>query len=117
MPPLFYANLQADTDRVGSLNMKLVRQATAVFDVSINAFAGVAGIIVVGLMISVSASAVGRTVWNISWLGLIESCQVGVLYFTFLGTTWVLRRGGHVRVPLVLDRLQPRIRKLFNVIT
>jgi len=97
--------------------MKLIRRANSVFDGIVNAFAVLAGVIVIALMLAVSASATGRTFWDITWLGLIESCQIGILYFTFLGTTWVLRRERHVTMDLITSRLSPRSYLIINIIT
>jgi TRAP-type C4-dicarboxylate transport system permease small subunit len=39
-----------------------------------------------------------------------------LLYVTFLGATWLLKREGHVSVDVVVERLNPRARLWFNVI-
>jgi len=97
--------------------MKLIGRAESVFDGIVNAFTVLAGIIVIGLMVAVSASAAARTFWDISWLGLVESCQIGILYFTFLGTTWVLKHEGHVVMDLLTSRLSPKSQLIMNIIT
>ena len=97
--------------------MKIIGRANSVFDGIVNAFAVLSGVIVVGLMIAVSSSAIGRTFWDITWIGLVESCQISVLYFTFLGTTWVLRQEKHVVMDLITTRLSPRNQLIINIIT
>jgi TRAP-type C4-dicarboxylate transport system permease small subunit len=40
-----------------------------------------------------------------------------LLFIAFFGAAWVLKIEGHVKVELLLDRLNPRTRRLFNTIT
>jgi TRAP-type C4-dicarboxylate transport system permease small subunit len=40
------------------------------------------------------------TVW------VIEFCEYAILYITFLGTAWVLKREGHVEMDLITIRLK-----------
>ncbi|MFC2047546.1 TRAP transporter small permease, partial [Chloroflexota bacterium] len=48
---------------------------------------------------------------------VIEVGEYGLLYMSFLGAAWVLRREGHVKMDLVLNRLKLRSQVLLNVIT
>ena len=43
--------------------------------------------------------------------------EYSLLYMTFLGTAWVLKREGHVRMDLVLNRLNPTSQALANVLS
>jgi TRAP-type C4-dicarboxylate transport system permease small subunit len=97
--------------------MKLIRKANSVFDGIVNAFAVVAGVILVGLMLAVSAQALGRTFWNITWPSLMESAQVSLLYITFLGTTWVMRNERHVSMDIVTARVSPKTNLIMNIST
>ena len=56
-------------------------------------------------------SAVGH---SIVWV--IEICEYSLLFITFLGTAWLLRRDGHVKIDLVVNRLRPRVRAVVSVI-
>ena len=40
-----------------------------------------------------------------------------LLYITFLGTAWLLKRDGHVKMDLLLTRLNSRVRNSLNIIT
>ena len=48
---------------------------------------------------------------------VVEITEYTLLVITFLGTAWVLKREGHVKVDLVLNRLKPRAQAFINIIT
>ena len=48
---------------------------------------------------------------------VVETAEYSLLYMTFLGTAWVLKREGHVKMDLVLNRLKPGIQAILNIIT
>ncbi len=77
----------------------------------------VAGALVIGLMVCISADVTARYLFKspISWV--FESTEYGLLYITFLGAAWLLRRDGHVRVDVVLNRLSPQPRLILEIIT
>jgi len=76
-----------------------------------------AGVLVIGIMLSVSADVTLRTFLNrpITWV--LEGTEYSLLYITFLGAAWLLKREGHVRVDIVLNQLEPRPRAILNVVT
>ena len=51
----------------------------------------------------------------ITWA--FEATEYSLLYITFLGTAWLLKREGHVKLDLVLNWLEPRAQTYLNVIT
>ena len=54
----------------------------------------------------------GRT---LPWL--FEVSEYSLLWITFLGAAWLLRREGHVKMDLILNRLKPRTQAIVNIIT
>ena len=68
-------------------------------------------------MLCVSADVILRSVLNrpITWVN--EGTEYSLLYITFLGAAWLLKKEGHVRVDIVLNRLEPRTRGILNVVT
>ncbi len=97
--------------------MKLLRKVNSVFDGTVNTFAVLAGVIIIALMLAVSAQALSRTFFNITFMTLMESAQVGVLYITFLGTTWVMRNERHVSMDIVTTRVRPKTNLIMNITT
>lgn len=51
----------------------------------------------------------------ITWV--FEATEYSLLYITFLGTAWLLKKDGHVKLDIVLNALQPRARTVLNIIT
>lgn len=51
----------------------------------------------------------------ITWA--FEATEYSLLYITFLGTAWLLRKEGHVKLDIVLNALEPRARTVLNIIT
>mgnify|MGYP001108783321 CR=1 FL=1 len=97
--------------------MKLLRKITAIFDRIIDLAAILGAILIVFAMLAVNA--------DIAWTffrggGIIWVYEIGtfcLLYITFLGTAWVLKKEGHVKMDFVFNRLKPRDQARLNVIT
>lgn len=85
-----------------------------IFDRTLSFLAGVAGCIIIFLMLSVSYEVVTRYFFNRPTVWVIEIGEYLLLYMLFLGTAWVLKREGHVKMDLLLNRLKPRAKSLVN---
>ncbi|MFC1951914.1 TRAP transporter small permease [Chloroflexota bacterium] len=97
--------------------MKLLTRASKIFDHTIN-ISGIAGIVImVFLMISISFAVVLRYVFSEHVPGLFDIDGWSLLYITFLGMTWLLRKDGHVVVDIVLSKMHPKTQKVLNIIT
>jgi len=55
--------------------------------------------------------------FDISLIWMFETTKFALVWITFLGTAWLLKREGHVKMELLLSRLNPRTRGLINSIT
>lgn len=51
----------------------------------------------------------------IKWV--FEATEYALLYITFLGTAWLLKKEGHVRLDIVLNMLKPGARTWLNIIS
>ena len=97
--------------------MNLLTKVTKIYDRTIDILAFLAGILVIFLMISVGLEVglryfLGRpTSWVVEIAGYI------LLYMPFMVAAWVLKREGHVRMDLVLNRFGPRTQSLINALT
>lgn len=95
--------------------MKLLGKVMAVFDKITGACAFLAGGIIVFLMLWVNTDVFLRnTNKTQSWM--VDIASFSLLFITFLGTTWVLKEGGHVSVDFIFDRFRPRTQNLLNII-
>lgn len=98
-------------------NRSRLAKAGQLFDQLLNVLAILAGIIVSFITIAVCVGIVSRYVFNypISWV--VEICEYGLLYITFLVAAWVLMQEQHVSVDLVYGRLSPRNQSIASIFT
>lgn len=79
----------------------MANRAGKLFDGMVTAGAAIAGLIFLFMMVAVCVDVIMRY-WFQSPMGwVVEVCEYLLLYVTFLGAAWLLRRHGHVRVDLV----------------
>ena len=98
--------------------MKILMKVTNSFDGALNATGFLASILLGFIMCSVTAEVVARHFLgiSISWW-MVETTEYMLLYITFLGAAWVLRKEGHVKMDLLLSRFKPRDQDTVNIIT
>jgi TRAP-type C4-dicarboxylate transport system permease small subunit len=71
-----------------------------------------AAMIVLSLMIfSVCLEIIMRYFFSRPLIWVVELTEYGLLYVTFLGAAWLLRRGGHVQVDIVINFMGERWRR------
>ena len=96
--------------------MKLVK-VTAIVDRIINFFSVLVVVLLTFMMLSVSFGVVMRYFLKRSPIWVIEVTEYSLLYITFLGAAWLLKKEGHVKMDLVLNMLKPGTQALMNTIT
>ena len=97
--------------------MKLLTRVNSIFDGTIGTLAILAAILIVFIMLAVSADVIMRYFLNRPTVWLIEISEYCLLFITFMSAGWVLKREGHVKMDLMLNRLSSRRRTLLNTIT
>ncbi len=97
--------------------MKLVRGVTAIFDSIVSLFGTLVVVLLIFMMLAVSTEVVMRYFLNRPPIWVIEVTEYSLLYITFLGAAWLLRKEGHVKVDLVLTRLKPGTQAFLNATT
>lgn len=97
--------------------MKASSKSTSSFDRLLDIMAGVAGLLLVLIMIFVCAEVVTRYIFNrpLGWVTEIGSYVL--LYVTFLVAAWVLRGEGHVAMDTITNLFRPRTQSLIKVLT
>ena len=67
-------------------------------------------------MMAVCVEVIMRYFFNrpIAWI--LEICEYILLYMTFLVAAWVLREKSHIRVDIVMNRLNTRLQTFINMI-
>jgi C4-dicarboxylate transporter DctQ subunit len=89
----------------------------AVFDRLNIILAGISGFIVVFMMFVVSADVSLRYFFNEPLIWAPEITEVLLLYVAFLGAAWLLKEDGHVRVDIILVRVNPRVKAALYLIS
>jgi TRAP-type C4-dicarboxylate transport system permease small subunit len=79
--------------------------------------AGIAATMMIFMMLAISYSVMMRYLFNrpIAWI--VEISSYLMLYITFLGTAWLLRREGHVEIDLFTGHLSPKQRAVLRSVT
>ncbi|MFC1867829.1 TRAP transporter small permease [Thermodesulfobacteriota bacterium] len=97
--------------------MKIRLKANAVFDGAVNFFALLAILLLVFVMLAVNAEIIMRYFLGSPMIWVTEVTEYCILWMTFLGATWVLKKEGHVVMDVVINQFNPRIRARAKMIT
>lgn len=99
------------------MTSKLLTKATAIFDRILDFFVFLAGVALSFMLLSICAEVVMRYFLNRPLVWVMEISEFGMLYVTFLGAAWLLRKGGHIRIDLFIKLLKPKNELLVNIVT
>lgn len=97
--------------------MKLLTMGSAIFDRITRLLALLGASLLIIMMLAVCWEVISRYFLGRGIVWVIEFSEYNLLYITFLGTAWLLGREGHVKMDIVLTRLNPRNQSLVNSIT
>jgi len=97
--------------------MKLVRKLVTIFDRTIDLVTILAGILLVFITLIIGVAIASRYFLNRPMGWVTEISEYSLLYITFLVAAWVLKKEGHVKMDIVLNRLNPGTESMTNVIT
>ena len=97
--------------------MQVLKKLGSIFDNIMVVFVVITALIFIYITLASSFEVVMRYFLNrpIKWVPDITG--YALLFICFLGAAWVLKREGHARMGIVLDRLKPRTQALLNIIT
>ncbi len=97
--------------------MKFLNKLGWVFDKVLDYTMLAAAILVVLMALAVSEETIVRKAFDFTWPPLYEIVEYLLLWITFLGSAWILRKGTHVRMDSVLGQFSPRVQALVNCVT
>jgi len=97
--------------------MKQLNKVAAIFDRTNNILFHLAGILIIFVMLAVGAEVTMRSLLGHGTIWVQEVSNYSLLFITFLSATWVLKIEKHVKIDLLLNRLNPRAQALLNMIT
>lgn len=96
--------------------MKLQKMIISFFDRVIGFFFFLSSVLLIFIIVAVIIEVVARYFFNRPQMWVIESCEYSLLYITFLGTAWLLKKKGHIVVDFVINRLNPKSRAVVDTI-
>jgi TRAP-type C4-dicarboxylate transport system permease small subunit len=97
--------------------VKRLTKIVATYDFIINLAAVLAGALLAVMVLSVAVGVFMRYFMKSALPWVMELNEYSLLYVTFLGTAWVLRRKKHVNIDLLVNRLNPRHRIVLKTVT
>ncbi len=107
--------LEGDAGQVSSV--KITEKIWSALDKTITAMMVFGAAIIIIDMLAVSVDVILRYTLDITYTGLFEIMEYSLLWMTFLATAWLLKINGHIRLDLILDRLNPRRKVIANIAT
>lgn len=97
--------------------MKILSKAASIFDRILDLFGVLAGMVIVAIMLAVSIKVVFRYFLLARLMGVDELAETALLYISFLGAAWLLRREGHVSIDVLFTRLRKKTQSRLTIVT
>lgn len=91
--------------------------ALRVFDRVVEAGAALAAALLVAAMLATTVKVVFRYGLREGLIGVDQLSGTMLLYITFLGAAWVLRRDEHVSIDLLAGRMPPPLRRWLGILS
>jgi TRAP-type C4-dicarboxylate transport system permease small subunit len=104
-------------DAEGEWLMKLLTGLTTVLDKAVSALAILSGILLVLVMLAINYGVIMRYFFRKPQAWVPEVTAMSLVYITLLGTTWVLRKNGHVIMDVVDFMVTPRSKSILDGVT
>ena len=92
----------------------MFRRADRIFDRIIGFAYVLAGALIIFVLFAVFYEIMMRYFFHRAVLWTYEVTGFTMLFITFLATTWLLKKEGHVRVDLLFNRLKPQHQSVVN---
>ncbi|MFC2122518.1 TRAP transporter small permease [Bacteroidota bacterium] len=92
-------------------------QLQAIFERITDIGIALSATLVVFMMLAITAEVFMRRLLHNALPWVTDLTEYSLLYVTFLGAAWLLRKDGHVRLDLVLNKLGPKAKVILNRIT
>lgn len=97
--------------------MSLFSKLGALFDRGLDGLSFAVGAIITLIMLAVCLNVIMKYAFNQPIVGVEEVTEQLLLYITFMGTAWLLKKEGHVAVDFVLVRLRPKAQSFFGLLS
>ncbi|MDP6179526.1 MAG: TRAP transporter small permease, partial [Desulfatiglandales bacterium] len=88
--------------------MNFLAKIGSILDKIIKFFSFLAGVILAFILLSVCLEVLMRYFLNRPLQWVVELTEYALLFITFLGTAWLLKREGHIKVDVFLTLFSPK---------
>jgi TRAP-type C4-dicarboxylate transport system permease small subunit len=97
-----------------AIEMKMRKYLNVFFDTVVDSLAFLSGALLILIMISISVDVIMRYFFNrpLFWVG--ELAEYALLYITFTGAAWVLKKDRHVKIDVLVAGLNPKKRYILD---
>src|SRR4030043_1314700 len=85
-----------------------------VFDRLINFMASLAGVILIFITAAVCYTIGMRYLFTKTTIWIMQTTEYALLWIVFLGTTWLLREGGHITTDIIYAHLNEKAKRYLN---
>lgn len=97
--------------------MRILKKLETLFDYCLNIMAIIAAIMLAMIIVLVSADALGRYFFNQPILWVTEISEYSLIFITFLGSAWLLKKDGHVKMEVVLNYFNKATQAILGIIS
>ena len=87
-----------------------------ILDRVLGSLAVIVSLILIFMTISIGYSIFARALGFRGPVWIVQFNEYAMLFATFLGTAWLLSKGKHVSIELIVSRFKPRGQKVFELI-
>lgn len=87
-----------------------MRTLNKIIDACLLALAGIAGVIVLLLLLSVAFATLSRYLFNEPYAFLIDFASYSLVYIAFLGAPWLYSKRGHVSIDMLVNALPKKVK-------
>ena len=90
-----------------------MRTLNKVIDVCVLVLAGIAGVMVLLLLLAVCFATLSRYLVNQPHAFLIDYAAYSLIYIAFLGTPWLYKNRGHVSIDMLVNSLPAKVKRFW----
>lgn len=87
-----------------------------VFDKILESLSVIVSLILIFMTVSIGYSIFARAIGFKGPIWIVQFNEYAMLFATFLGTAWLLSKGKHVSIELIVSRFSDRGQRVFNLI-
>ena len=94
--------------------MKIRNYLNVLFDSVVDTLALLSGALLILIMMSISVDVILRYFFNRPQFWVGELSEYALLYITFTGAAWVLKNERHVKIDVLINRLNPKKKNILD---